>query len=202
MKTLNYLKQYVPVVSISLVLIALTLGVHAQNRRNDNKKEKDRDRETKEYRQPDRYQGNSDNDGWRDRKDGNHEKRNYERAYSRDNHQDNYSKKNKHANYHYSDHPKYGRVYSRFEHSPLVFRNQYGDYYYSGNTFYRYRKGIGYCVVEPPRQIFFRHLPDNYERVYINGSMFFRTGNLFFQLSPRGYVLAPSPVQLRITARF
>lgn len=202
MKTLNNLKQYFPVVSISLVLIALTIGVNAQNRRIDDKKEKDRDREKKEYRQPDRYQETDDNSGWRDRNDGNHNYRNYESGYTRDKYQANYSKKNNHAKYNYSDHPKYGRVYSRFEHNPLVFKNQYGDYYYSGNNFYKYHKGIGYGVVEPPRHVYFRHLPDNYERVYVNGSMFYRTSNLFFQLSPRGYVLVPSPIQLRITARF
>jgi hypothetical protein len=36
----------------------------------------------------------------------------------------------------------------------------------------------------------------------LNGEVFFRYGNLFFQYSPKGYVMVPSPLEIRFTARF
>jgi hypothetical protein len=50
--------------------------------------------------------------------------------------------------------------------------------------------------------VYFRTLPAECERVYINGNVFFRHGDLFFQFSPRGYSIVTSPAQVRITARF
>jgi len=54
----------------------------------------------------------------------------------------------------YYNHPRYGRVYQRFDHNPFVFNSNRGNYYYYGNHFYNYRQGIGYCMIEPPLNIF------------------------------------------------
>ena len=86
--------------------------------------------------------------------------------------------------------------------SPVVFHHNRDDYYYYGNHFYTYRRGIGYCVVEPPREMYFSSLPVECERVYVNGHIFFRNGDLFFQLSPRGYAIVSSPIQNNVSARF
>jgi hypothetical protein len=102
----------------------------------------------------------------------------------------------------YFEHPHYGRVYSRFDHDPIIFRHSHGNYFYSDNHFYVYRDGIGYCSVEPPRNVYFSELPFDCSRVRINGQVFFRNGDLFFQLSRRGYVIVPSPIEVRFSARF
>lgn len=100
------------------------------------------------------------------------------------------------------DHPKYGRVYHRFERNPYVLRHSHGDYYYSDNRFYTYRDGIGYCVAEPPRHVYFRELPFHCTRVYSNGREYYRNGDLFFRLSARGYVIVPAPVEFNVSIRF
>jgi hypothetical protein len=45
-------------------------------------------------------------------------------------------------------------------------------------------------------------LPLECNRVYVNGHVFFRNGDLFFKLSRLGYELVPSPFEIRFTARF
>lgn len=194
MKTIDNLRQYLPVVAISLVLLASTIDLSAQNRRNDDKKGKDRDR--KEYRQPHphRYDDSrTANREWRDRKDNDRDRYYYHPKYS---------KKYKHAQVHHYDHPRYGRVYNKFDRNPVVFRHDHGNYYYYGNRFYTYHKGVGYCVTEPPRHVYFRHLPADCSRVHVNGQVFFRNGDLFFQLSPRGYAIVTSPVQVNLSFGF
>jgi len=198
MKTINNLKQYIPVLTISLVLIASAIDTDAQNRRNETKK----DRELKEYRKTDRHEQKTAKNDWKDRKDENWEHRNYERDDHRKEYHPKYSKNKKYIHPSYFDHPKYGRVYNKFDRNPLVFKHQQGDYYYYENNFYRYHKGIGYCVIESPRHLYFKHLPVDCSRVRLNGHVFFRHGDVFFQLSPRGYVIVPSPLDVRFTARF
>jgi hypothetical protein len=39
----------------------------------------------------------------------------------------------------------------------------------------------------------FDYLPGNYERVYINGYLYFRVGNLFFEYSDYGFQLVHYP---------
>jgi len=199
MKTKDYLRQYFPIVTISTLLIASTLGASAED--HDNEGRRGEGHERKEYRQSGRYNERSASNEWQSRGRGYRDDRNYESRDYRDNYRPNYTRRNNHEQSCYN-HPKYGRVYNRFENNPIVFRNQYGEYYYSGNSFYRYRDGIGYCLSEPPRNQYYRYLPVECNRVYVNGEVFFRNGDLFFELSPRGYVLVPSPFEIRFTARF
>ena len=196
MKTLNYLRQFVPVLFVSCVLFASSTGVNAQNRWGDGNDDDDR----KEYRQSDRYEKKSDNHY----KNKNEVKRDkyYESNKYRHDYRPKYTQKHKYLKPNYFDHPKYGRVYNRFDHSPVVFKHHGGDYYYYGNNFYRYNKGIGYYVIEPPRSVYFSHLPVNCNRVRVNGNLFFRHGDIFFKHSPRGYVIVPSPVDVQLTVRF
>jgi hypothetical protein len=56
--------------------------------------------------------------------------------------------------------------------------------------------------VKAPRNIYFSRLPMECNRVHVNGQVFFRNGELYFQLSPRGYALVPAPVGISISARF
>ena len=39
----------------------------------------------------------------------------------------------------------------------------------------------------------FEYLPGNYERVYINGYLYFRVGNLFFEYANQGFRLVHYP---------
>jgi hypothetical protein len=192
MKTIDNLRQYLPVVVFSAILIASTVEASAQNYRGEGKKGKDHER--KEYREPGR---DDDRVVYVNRK-GNYEKWNGNgREY-----RPKYNNRYKHYDADYFEHPKYGRVYQRFDRNPIVFHHDRSDYYYYGDHFYTYRRGTGYCVVEPPRNVYFRTLPVECERVYVDGHLLFRHGDLFFQLSPRGYVMAPSPIGIHISARF
>jgi hypothetical protein len=196
MKTKDYLRQYFPVITIALVLIASTLEADADDHNKEGKNGKERSHGSQEYRKPTRHNEQTvRNDEYRD-------ERNYSNRDDRKEYHPSYFKNNYRGHPDYYKHPKYGRVYSRFDHNPVIFRNHACDYYYYGDNFYRYRDGIGYCVVEPPRHEYFRHLPVECHKVYINGQVFFRNGDLFFELSPRGYVLVPSQLEIRFTARF
>ena len=200
MKTNNYLRQCVSVIIFSTLLIASTLGVSAENKHKEGQGNKGHDR--KEYRQPDRNNERTATNECQNRRNGNRDDRNYESRENRKEYRPKYNRRNSHEQACYFNHPKYGRVYSRFENNPIVFNNPYGDYFYSGNRFYRYRDGIGYCISEPPRNQYYRNLPLECNRVYVNGHVFFRNGDLFFKLSRLGYELVPSPFEIRFTARF
>ncbi|MDP2337279.1 MAG: hypothetical protein Q8N05_12680 [Bacteroidota bacterium] len=202
MKTINILKQYFPVAVLSLVLIASSLEAGAQNHRNEGKRDNERDHDQNEYRQDDRNQERTANNEWRERKEGNRDNRNYESRDNRDEYRPQYSQRNGYSRQNYYNHSQYGRVYNRFDRNPMVFEHSRGNYYYSGNNFYRYNDRIGYCRIEPPRNVYFRDLPFDCDRVYIGGQVFFRNGDLFFQLSRRGYVIVPSPIEFRFSARF
>ena len=200
MKTINNLRQYLPVVIFSTILVASTVDVNAQNHRSEGKKGNERER--KEYKESDRDDERSAYNYKRDDRDDNYERKNWKKRENYKEYRPKYSSKYKRQDSKYFEHPRYGRVYQRFDRSPVVFHHDRDDYYYYGNHFYSYRRGIGYCVVEPPHHVYFRHLPVDCERVYINGNIFFRNGDVFFQLSPRGYSIVPSPVQIRVSARF
>lgn len=267
MKTIDNLRKYFPVVTISILLVASALDAGAQNRRNNgNNRGNERNSDQKEYRQSGRNQNKSSNNEWRGRQDGTRDNRNivsrdnrnnvsrgnqsygnrdnrsivsrdnrnygtrdnrsivsrdngsygnrdnqygvsrgnqnYESRGYRNQNQSGYLSRNNRTQSNYFNHPQYGRVYRRFDRNPIVFENSRGNYYYSNNNFYRYNDGIGYCMVEPPRDIYFSNLPIECEQVYINDQEYFRNGDLYFQLSNRGYFIVPSPIELRISARF
>lgn len=144
-----------------------------------------------EYREYDR-----DHDYYRDDRGKGHKKHHKEYKH------DKYYKAYKHGHRDCYDHPKYGRVYNKFEHKPYILRHSHGNYYYSDNRFYTYRDGIGYCVTEPPRHVYFRELPFQCTRVYSHGRHYYRRGDLFFHLSARGYVIVPPPVEFNVSIRF
>lgn len=196
MKTLNNFRQYFPVLMLAAAMIS-SVEVNAQNYRKEGKKENGRER--KEYRESGR---DDDRTSYNDRSDDrNYEHKNWNSRENRKEYHPQYSNRYKHHKSNYFEHPKYGRVYERFDRNPVVFHHDRDDYYYYGDHFYSYRRGVGYCVVEPPRNVYFRQLPVACERVYVNGKVLFRNGDLLFQLSNRGYALVNLP-RISISARF
>jgi len=94
----------------------------------------------------------------------------------------------------YFHHPRYGHVLSRFEYAPVVFVHNHHQYYCYNGHFFRYRQGIGYILVDLPYGFTFEYLPRGYyERVHINGYLYFRIGNLFFEASNFGFNLVHYP---------
>jgi len=201
MKTLDFFRRYIPVMTISSILIASAFVAGAEDHHKKESRENENDRNRLEYRKPDRQYEKITHNEWNGNRTRNRNDVDFEYRENRSEYHPKYYT-NHHSQRDYFNHPIYGRVYHRFEHSPLVFETPRGNYYYSGNNFYRYHQGLGYCVVEPPHQIYFRHLPNECRRVYLNGEVFFSSGDLFFQYSTKGYVLVPSPLELRFTAKF
>jgi len=199
MKTTYTNSRYFAVISISMVLIASTIELNAQDRKSDRR---DRERNNTEYQNTYRKNDRTTVDHKRASYESNYDNSGYKRKYNPKSHKSYYSHKVKHEKVNYFNHPKHGRVYHHFDHNPVVFHHSGGNYYYSGNHFYTYRNGIGYCAVEAPRNVYFRSLPLHCERVYVNGHVLYRNGDLFFQLSPRGYSVVPSPFEIRFSARF
>jgi hypothetical protein len=66
-------------------------------------------------------------------------------------------------------------------------------YYCYDGFFFRYRSGVGYVLVDIPFGMDFEYLPDEYERVYVNGYLYFRVGNLFFEGTGYGFRLVHYP---------
>lgn len=93
----------------------------------------------------------------------------------------------------YYVHPQYGHVIRKFRHRPEYFVHKNLKYYnYNGHLF-RYFRGVGYVLTKIPYNMAFQKLPADYERVYINGYLYFRVGNLFFEMNPNGYSLVHYP---------
>ncbi len=93
----------------------------------------------------------------------------------------------------YYHHPVYGHVIKRFDFRPMVFIHNHNRYYCYDGHFFRYRRGIGYILVDIPFGIMFDQMPVGYDRVYINGYLYFRVGNLFFEFTNLGYRLVHYP---------
>ncbi|NCB06733.1 MAG: hypothetical protein EOM73_01055 [Bacteroidia bacterium] len=94
---------------------------------------------------------------------------------------------------HYYHHPVYGHVIRGFGYKPLIFIHNNHKYYCHNGHFFRFRRGVGYVLVDVPFGIVFERLPYGPERVYVNGYLYFRVGNLFFELSDYGYLLVHYP---------
>ncbi len=94
---------------------------------------------------------------------------------------------------HYVYHPEFGHIIRKFSYRPVFFIHNHQRYYSYNGHFFRYFRGIGYILVDMPYGIVFEHLPVEYERVYINGYLYFRTGNLFFEMTPDGFRLVHYP---------
>ena len=93
----------------------------------------------------------------------------------------------------YYYHPYYGHVIRRFINPPLVFVQNHINYYCYDGHFFRYHPGIGYILVDMPYGMVFDYIPVDYERVYINGYLYFRVGNLFFEYDNIGFHLIHYP---------
>ena len=94
---------------------------------------------------------------------------------------------------HYYYHPYYGHVIKRFASEPAVFVYHHNRYYCYDGHFFRYRPGIGYFLVEIPFGIYFENIPGDYELVRINGYLYYRVGNLFFENTRYGFELVHYP---------
>ena len=94
---------------------------------------------------------------------------------------------------HYYHHNYYGHVIRRFVHRPQIYIHNHTRYYCYDGFFFRYRSGIGYVLVDVPFGMTFEFLPNDYERVFVNGYLYFRVGNLFFERSNNGYQLVHYP---------
>ena len=199
MKTLDNFRQYLPVLMLATAMIASTVVASAEDHHKEGKKENGRER--KEYRESRHDDDRTAYNNRRDDRDGSYERKNWNNREDDREYRQKYNNRNKHYESEYFEHPRYGRVYQRFDHNPVVFHNDRDDYYYYGNHFYSYRRGVGYCVVDAPRNVYFRELPVDCERVQVNGNVLFRNGDLYFQLSRRGYALVNLP-GVSISARF
>jgi hypothetical protein len=189
MKTINSTTPILSVAILSIALMSASIDANADNHKNGNQ---GKDKHRSEYNDGGNYRANY---GERDNRGKGNNKH-----YKEYRHDDNY-RAHKHDDRDYYDHPRYGRVYQRFEHNPYVLKHSHGNYYYCDNRFYTYHDGIGYCMVEPPRHVYFRELPFRCTRVYSNGCEYYRNGDLFFRLS-RGYIMVPAPVEFNVSIRF
>jgi hypothetical protein len=101
-----------------------------------------------------------------------------------------YSFKN---NKHYYYHNYYGHVIRRFAHKPQIYIHNHTRYYCFDGFFFRHRSGVGYVLTEVPFGMTFEYLPNNYDRVLVNGYLYFRVGNLFFERTNFGFLLVHYP---------
>lgn len=197
MKPKFSIRPFLTVVFFSIALMSASMVANADNNRN-NKSHKSNNH--KEYRD-DRNNGSyhSDNrNNWNKGNNKHYGEQKYDRnKYSRHDYRDQDNYRNE-----YYNHPKYGRVYSRFDHNPTIFRHSNQNYYYSQNRFYTYHDGIGYCVTDAPRNVYFRELPFQCTRIYSNGREYYRNGDLYFSLSNRGYIIVPAPIEVSLSVRF
>ncbi len=96
-------------------------------------------------------------------------------------------------NKYYYQHPVYGDVIRRFVFQPNVFIHNHHQYYCYNGHFFRYLRGVGYVLVDLPFGMVFQQLPLDYDQVYINGYLYFRVGNMFFEYTDYGYRLVHYP---------
>jgi hypothetical protein len=131
-----------------------------------------------------------------------------------ENHENNSGYKNKkhhdgydNWNYLHYDHPM---TYSNW-HFPApwkyarharVFRRDCGDYYYYQGNFYRYHPSLGYFIINFPADVIFTFLPAGYEEIYIDGRLYFRYGDIYFEYTPEGYRIIPRPFEVNLTWQF
>ncbi len=94
---------------------------------------------------------------------------------------------------HYYFHPVYGHVVRKFGAKPDYFVHNRVRYYNYNGHFFRHFPGVGYVLADMPFGLVFHKLPRYAERVYINGYLYFRVGNLFFEKNPHGFALIHYP---------
>lgn len=190
MKPLHITRPFFSTVLLTLAFTTVSIVANADNNKHKNGNKKDH---RTEYRVADRSHSHYN--------DKNHKGKGHDKHYKEYKHDKKY-KVYKHGRNDCYDHPKYGRVYQRFEHKPYELKHSHGSYYYVDNRFYTYRNGVGYCVTEAPRNIYFSELPFRCSKVYVRGHEYYRNGELYFRLSNRGYAIVPSPVEVNFSVRF
>jgi hypothetical protein len=192
MKTIQSFRKYIPVLGLFVVFSTNPLISISQGKTKEKKSGRNEIR--KEY-QPEHRENKKEKTAYREEDKRTH-------YYNYKEYQPMYQRKGKESIPNSYQHHDYGRVYNRFDHSPVTFKHSKGNYHYIDNRFYIYRKGIGYCYIEPPRNVYFRELPFMCSRVYANGTVYYRNGDLFFRLTRNGYILVPSPFEVRFSVRF
>ncbi len=96
-------------------------------------------------------------------------------------------------NKYYYHHNYYGHVMRKFEYRPQIYIHNNVKYYCYDGNFFRYHKGVGYVLVDMPFGMTFNYLPKDYEKVYINGYLYYRVGNVFFEHTNYGFQLVHYP---------
>ncbi|PXX96027.1 hypothetical protein DF185_20940 [Marinifilum breve] len=108
---------------------------------------------------------------------------------------------NKHGHSCYN-HSKYGQVIWRFSCEPRVIHYHSGDYYYTNGYYYRYYPEFGFIHVEPPRAVYFSHLPNDCHRVKVHGGVYYTDGDLCFVRHRKGFRLVTMPEGIHFSIRF
>lgn len=93
----------------------------------------------------------------------------------------------------YYHHHYYGHVIRKFVYQPQIYIHNHTKYYCYDGFFFRHLRGVGYVLVDIPFGFTFDYMPDNYDTVYINGYLYFRVGNLFFENTGFGFSLIHYP---------
>lgn len=93
----------------------------------------------------------------------------------------------------YYHHHYYGHVIRRFVYRPQIYIHNHIRYYGYDGYFFRHHRGVGYVLVDIPFGMAFEYLPGDYEKVYVNGYLYFRVGNLFFEHTNYGFQLVHYP---------
>jgi hypothetical protein len=172
---------------------------------NRNENRPDRYTPTKDYRGSEKlWSGNdfrnsfrNDNNYYRDYKNKGHWNRNWESYRWNDQSWNDYyrgyrpySFRNDRFYYH---HPTFGDVLRRFLFKPVMFVYNRVPYYCYDGYFFTYQRQVGYVLTDLPYGIVFPELPYGYEEVYINGYLYYRIGNLFFEYVGDGFRLVFYP---------
>jgi hypothetical protein len=165
----------------------------------------DRNTPSKEYKGSDRFwSGNERSDKFRNTNRGNRDYRNYSHwdrnwegyrwnDLSWNDYYNVYKPYSFRYDRHYYHHPAFGDVIRRFSFKPIIFIHNRIPFYCYDGYFFNYHKGVGYVLTDLPYGIVFPELPYGYEEVYINGYLYFRLGNLFFEYVGDGYRLVYYP---------
>ncbi|WP_299577927.1 hypothetical protein [uncultured Sunxiuqinia sp.] len=127
---------------------------------------------------------------------------NWKASQKKAHHSKHWAKQNSYSKKYAYHHPSYGQVYRRFYADPVrIHHHQHGNYYFFGGHYYRHYRGVGYVRVEIPGQVVFAHLPVQCEQVRVGPSVYYRSGNLYFESYNHGYRLAPS-INIQLSAHF
>ena len=211
------------IILISILLLIISFAVNGQTRSGNRDKSQYRTRETKVVRNENPKNQRTTLRYTRDDNRNNSPKNKivkYESVNTKKgNNNGNYNKHNnnnyKHKNYnHYYAHGKkyYKKhYYNNYYHTspwtynnyPVVFYHKnYGEYYFHNGWFYTYHRKHGYLRADIPSHIIFSNIPHGYKRVYINGRLYYRYGDVYFKHTQHGYKVANRGPGIHFSASF